>query len=97
VTVLDSSSGGDRLAGAGKDAAVRIWDLLTGQEVLTLPGHTEKPFRANEDVVAIGGNGVSAMAFRAEQSTKCKVRAFPLPPQLKTFRKSVSDRAGVAR
>jgi len=34
------SPDGQRLATGGTDRTVKIWDLTTGQEILTLKGHT---------------------------------------------------------
>ena len=35
------SPDGKRLASAGQDETVKVWDAGTGQEILTLKGHTE--------------------------------------------------------
>ena len=39
---LAFSPDGKRLAGAATDHTVKVWDAQTGQELLTLKGHTEQ-------------------------------------------------------
>ena len=34
------SPDGKRLASASRDQTVKVWDAVTGQEILTLKGHT---------------------------------------------------------
>jgi RNA polymerase sigma factor (sigma-70 family) len=52
ITVLAFAPSGYWLATGGSDMAVRIWDVLTGQEVLRFDGHEGKP-----KVVAFGSDG----------------------------------------
>jgi WD40 repeat protein len=40
VRSLAYHPGGRRLASAGQDKTVRLWDLVTGQEILELEGST---------------------------------------------------------
>ena len=40
VTSVAFSPDGKRLASAGRDGTVKVWDAATGQEILTLKGHT---------------------------------------------------------
>jgi WD40 repeat protein len=35
------SPDGKRLASAGRDQTVKVWDVASGQETLTLKGHTD--------------------------------------------------------
>src|SRR5262249_54439614 len=40
VLAVSFSPDGKRLASAGDDGMVRVWDTVTGQEALSLKGHT---------------------------------------------------------
>jgi WD40 repeat protein len=41
---MSFSPDGRRLASAGADGTVRVWDAASGQELLTLKGHTSKVY-----------------------------------------------------
>jgi len=45
VTDLHFSRDGKTLASAGQDRAVMLWDPVSGQERLTLTGHTDRIVR----------------------------------------------------
>jgi WD40 repeat protein len=42
VNGVDWSPDGRRIASASGDATVKLWDTFTGQEILTLRGHTDE-------------------------------------------------------
>jgi WD40 repeat protein len=51
---------GNRLATASDDGSVKLWDVTTGQDVLTLTGHDgpvlDVTFRADGKRIASGGS-----------------------------------------
>jgi WD40 repeat protein/serine/threonine protein kinase len=65
VWSLAFSSDGRRLATAGEDHTVRIWDVVTGQQILTLSGH-QKPVRS----VAFSPDGRWLASASEDQSVK---------------------------
>lgn len=57
----DDPGGGKYLVSAGEDHVLKLWNLHTGQEMRTFPGHSKKirclAFHPNGRIVASAGNG----------------------------------------
>ena len=75
LTVLTFSDDGQRLATAGQDDTVKVWDVATGQEVLSRP--------APRSVVDIGftrdRKKLLAVGVTITETTNAKLRLFRVP------------------
>jgi WD40 repeat protein/tRNA A-37 threonylcarbamoyl transferase component Bud32/tetratricopeptide (TPR) repeat protein len=58
------SPDGKRIASSGDDNTVRVWNALTGRQLLTFRGHRNRPpDKPNTIVLSVDGSGVNSVAF----------------------------------